>query len=187
MQAASKVPVRLGPTSQQFPRKVQSRRCSMLACLTERDLIETGLDEDDSNVVLASSEVIVHRAIYKSTSALAIVHCHPPHVVALSLIQDSIVPIDSEGSYFLHNVPVVSAQLTVGSSEVAEIMPKVLKKYKLAMLRGHGSLAIGQLLEEAYQWTSSFEESCRIIQIAHSLGVKPIKEYRKGAEQYKDW
>ncbi len=31
------------------------------------------------------------------------------------------------------------------------------------MVRGHGSFAVGQMLEEAFQWTSSLEASCKAL------------------------
>ncbi len=87
-----------------------TRRGSMLARLEERDLIEIGLEENDANIMLASTEIIVHRAIYQGTAAQAIVHTHPPYAIARSLVSDEIVPVDSEGSYLLHKVPVVAAE-----------------------------------------------------------------------------
>jgi L-fuculose-phosphate aldolase len=163
-----------------------TRRGSMLAHLEERDVIDTGLEETDANVMLASTEIVVHRAIYLETSAQAIVHSHPPYAIARSLVSEEIVPIDSEGSYLLHRVPVVAAELTAGSSEVAALLPRLLKEYDLVMLRGHGPFAIGHLLEEAYQLTSVFEMTCKIMAIAEGLG-QTVKEYRKGSERYKTW
>jgi L-fuculose-phosphate aldolase len=163
-----------------------TRRGSMLAHLDERDVIDIGLDENDANVTLASTEIIVHRAVYQATSALAIVHTHPPYAIAQSLLKDEIVPVDSEGSYLLHKVPVVEAQLTAGSAEVAELLPRWLKEYDLVMLRGHGPFAIGHLLEEAYQLTSVLEMACRILTISEGMGGD-VKEYRKGSDQYGTW
>ena len=163
-----------------------TRRGSMLAQLEERDVIEIGLEENDANVTLASTEIVVHRAIYQATSALAIVHTHPPYAIAQSLVKDEILPVDSEGSYLLHKVPVVAAQLTAGSTEVAELLPKWLKEYDLVMLRGHGPFAIGHLLEEAYQLTSVLEMACRILTVAEGMGAE-LKEYRKGSERYESW
>jgi L-fuculose-phosphate aldolase len=163
-----------------------TRRGSMLAQLAERDIIDIGLEENDANVTLASTEIVVHRAIYQQTSALAIVHTHPPYAIAQSLAKDEIVPVDSEGSYLLHKVPVVEAQLTAGSSEVAELLPTWLKEYDLVMLRGHGPFAIGHLLEEAYQLTSVLEMTCRILTISEGMGGE-LKEYRKGSDQYGSW
>ena len=119
-----------------------TRRGSMLANLTEEDIIETGIEKNDSNITLASTEIIVHRAIYQNTSALAIVHCHPPYAIALSLIEDDIIPIDSEGCYLFRKVPVLKSEYTIGSKEVAKGASKILKKYRLLMIKGHGCIAI---------------------------------------------
>ncbi len=139
-----------------------TRRGSMLGALTEEDVIETSLNEDDTFITVASTEIIVHRAIYKNTSAMAIFHAHPPITVAKSMIADEITLEDSEGSYILKKVPVVSAGLTVGAKEVAELLPNYLKSFKIVVLKGHGSFATGLLLEEALSYTSSLEHSMKI-------------------------
>lgn len=163
-----------------------TRRGSMIHNLTENDIIETGLYEDDSGIALASTELKVHRGIYKRTTAMSIVHAHPVNAIALSLDQDVIVPLDSEASYVLHKVPVLAAEHTIGSDEVMEIVSEALKKYKIVMLRGHGSFAIGNMLEEAYQYTSELEVAAQIINIVRSAGIK-VQEYRKDSEKYAQW
>ena len=167
-------------------RVVIKRRGAMLGRLKEGDLIETGLEKADSGVMLASTELVVHRAIYRATPALAIVHAHPRTAIALSLSRDEIVPIDNEGSYLLHKVPVVAAEFASGSAEMVERLPAALQEYKIAMLRGHGCFAIGQTLDEAFQWVSCLEESCQIILAAKTID-EPFLEYRKMSEDYKSW
>ncbi len=167
-------------------RLVITRRGSMLGRLRPGDLVETGLFRDDSGIALASSEIVVHRAIYAATSAQAVLHTHPPYGIVLSLEQDEIVPVDSEGSYLLHRVPVVAAEKTIGSKEMAELLSAALTRYKLCMLRGHGLFATGHMLEEAYQWTSAFEASARIAYLVRAVGIEPI-EYRHKSERYKGW
>jgi L-fuculose-phosphate aldolase len=167
-------------------RVVIKRRGAMLGRLKEGDLIETGLEKTDSGVMLASTELVVHRAIYRATPALAIVHAHPRTAIALSLSRDGIVPIDNEGSYLLHKVPVVAAEFASGSAEMVERLPAALQEYKIAMLRGHGCFAIGQTLDEAFQWVSCLEESCQIILAAKTID-EPFLEYRKMSEDYKSW
>ncbi|MDD4238013.1 MAG: aldolase [Desulfotomaculaceae bacterium] len=165
-------------------RIVITRRGSMLGHLEERDLIETGLAKNDSKIILASTEIGVHRAIYKGTSALAVVHAHPVHAIALSLLEDQIIPVDSEGAYLLHKIPVIGAEHTIGSQELEKSLPGLLSKYKIVVVRGHGSFAVGQMLEEAYQWTSSLEQVCRIICLTRTLQGE-IKDQRSA--KFKDW
>jgi L-fuculose-phosphate aldolase len=169
----------------QGDRLVITRRGLQLGQITAEDIVETGLYEDDSNIMLASSETPVHRAIYLNTAALAVVHAHTKAAIALSLVEDEIVPIDNEGSYLLHKVPVVSSELASGSS-IADLVAASLKQYKIIMVRGHGCFATGQLLEEAYQWVSCLEESSQILYYCRTLGGQ-IKEYRSGADQYHKW
>jgi len=114
--------------------------------LQEPDLIETGICKNDRCTPLASIELAVHRAIYQETPALAIVHAHPPHAVALSLVETEIVPNDAEGLAMIGRVPIL------------------------------GSFAIGQLLEEAYSCTTMLEESCKVTCLLKSLQVEPERE-----------
>lgn len=163
-----------------------SRRGSMLGRLKEQDIIETGLYKKDSGVTLASTELIVHRAIYLATPGLAVAHAHIRRAVALSLARDEIVPVDNEGSYLLKKVPVVEVEFASGTPQMANAVAEALKSYKIIMLRGHGSFAIGQTLEEAFQWTDALEEACEIILFSKMLG-EPMIEYRKKSDSYRDW
>jgi L-fuculose-phosphate aldolase len=167
-------------------RVVIKRRGAMLGNLKPHDLIETGLEKNDSGVALASTELIVHRAIYKATPALAVVHAHPRRAIAFSLSRDEIIPIDNEGSYLLKKVPVVAVEFASGSRQMAETIAEALESYKIVMMRGHGSFSTGQTLDEAFQWTDALEEVCEIILYAKQLGEEFI-EYRKHSEAYSKW
>ena len=162
------------------------RRGAMLGRLEPHDLIETRVDRNDSGVALASSELLVHRTIYMKTPALAIVHCHPRTAIAFSLSRDEIVPIDNEASYLLKKVPVIWEEFASGSPEMANNLADTLSKYKIVMMRGHGSFAIGQTLDEAFHWSSTLEESCEIALKAKLIN-EPFIEYRGMSEGYKKW
>jgi len=149
-----------------------TRTGSMLGHLQEADLIETGLFQDDANTPLASTEIGVHRAIYLKTGALAVVHAHSPHAVALSLAENELVPADAEGRYLLPRVPVLTPKETIASKELEDTLPPALRECKIAVVRGHGSFAAGKTLEEAYKWTASLEHSCRISFLARLTGCR---------------
>ena len=146
-----------------------TRRNCGLGCLEEHDLIETGLSKNDRNTPLASIELSVHRAIYRETSASAIVHAHPPHAVALSLTETEIVPTDTDGMSLMCKVPVLGWNMEVKPGGLADIIARALKKCRIVLVHGHGSFAIGQLLEEAHNYTDSLEESCQVICLLKSL------------------
>ena len=167
-------------------RIIIKRRGAQLGRLKFEDFIETKLDSKDSGITRASTELIVHRTVYQKTSALAVIHCHPRTAIALSLSRDEIIPIDVEGSYLLHKVPVVAAEFASGSQEMADLVADTLREYKILMLRGHGVFSIGQTLEEAFHWASCLEEACDIILETQLLGEER-KEFRKHSESYAKW
>jgi len=152
-------------------RLIITRRGSRLGCLHEHDLIETGISKNDRFTPLASVELAVHRAIYQQTPALAIVHAHPPHAVALSLTEIEIVPSDAEGVAIVEQVPVLGWHMKARPGGLADIIAQALKQHRLIMVHGHGSFAIGQLLEEAHNCTTTLEQSCRVICLLRSLQV----------------
>jgi L-fuculose-phosphate aldolase len=150
-------------------RIIITRRGSRLGCLDENDLIETGLTRNDRNTPLASVELAVHRAIYRETPAVAIVHAHPPHAVALSLTETEIVPIDTEGQSIMEQVPVLGWNTKVKPGSLGDEIAQALKQSRVVMVHGHGTFAIGQLLEEAHNYTTTLEESCQVICLLKSL------------------
>lgn len=150
-----------------------TRRSSALSSLEEQDLIETGIIKNDRFTPIASSELPVHRAIYQHTNATAIVHAHPPHAVALSLNETEIIPNDDEGKKLISYVPIVGhTPDTIVPGILADVVSDNFQHTRIVMVRGHGSFAIGQILEEAYQITAAFEESCKVLCLLKSLQVK---------------
>jgi len=135
-------------------------RC-MLGRITRNDVVEADAVGPGPNDSLASSELIVHRAIYRSTGAGAVLHAHPPHATLLSMVRDALVPIDPEGCSLLQKVSIVSVDRTVaaGSPESTGAVSEALRAYGIVMLKKHGSFARGDTLEDAYMLTSCLEAS----------------------------
>jgi L-fuculose-phosphate aldolase len=97
----------------------------------------------------------------------------------------------------LRKIPIVQAEFTAGSKDVARLASEKLREYKIVILRGHGVFSSGPVLEEAFEWCSVLEESARVIylnrllQMAQvgiaALGSAQNIEYRKHTEDYKSW
>lgn len=147
-----------------------TRRGSQLGCLNENDLIETGISKNNRATPLASVELPAHRAIFQQTVAQAIVHAHPPHAIALSLTETEIVPAD-EWLPVIGRVPVLGLNMEITPGGLADIIAQALKEHRIVMVHGHGSFAIGQLLEEAYSFTTALEASCQVSCLLKSLQV----------------
>ncbi len=69
---------------------------------------------------------------------------------------------------------------------MANNLAAALQQYKIVFLRGHGSFAIGQTLDEAFHWSSTLEESCEIILTAKIIN-EPFIEYRGMSNAYNKW
>ena len=154
-----------------------TRRGSQLGCLGENDLIETGICHNNRATPLASSELPVHRAIYRQTSAQAIVHAHPPHAVALSISGVDIL-CPQEGLTGIGRVPVLGKGMDIVPGALAEAIAEAFKEHRIVMVFSHGSFAIGQLLEEAYGLTTGLEAGCQVSCLLRSLNIESRKESR---------
>ncbi len=150
-----------------------TRTGSMLGHLEAEDVVETSLSRREPPHAKASMELPVHLAIYRATSAQAILHAHPPSAVALSLLDEAIVPADSEGGYILGRVPVIAAKNVVASAEVADRASSLLQAHRAVLVKGHGSFAAGGSLEEALKFTTTLEASAKILLLARGAGWRP--------------
>lgn len=137
------------------------------------------LDSDPAQIVLmplngratpgASSEWRVHTAIYTETEHKAVVHAHPSHAVALSLLLESeIVTIDSEGKMLAPKISIVDG--SPGTVELAENVAMGLKTSNIVIAKGHGTFAAGKDLDQAYLFTSLCEHACKVLYLAKSYG-----------------
>ena len=152
-----------------------TRRGGMLNCLNENDLIETGVSKNSRATPLASTDLNIHRAIYRETQALAVVHAHPPHAVALSMTDKEIIPSVEDFS-LIGTVQVVGWSDELEKECLADIVARTLQQHRIIIVHNHGSFAIGQLLEEAYNVTTALEQSSQVFCLTRSLQVGPIKD-----------
>ncbi len=144
-------------------RMVITRSGTALDEITGDNIVEVGIRDTSSLDMIASSEAVVHREIYRRTSVLAIIHAHCPYSVVESLLAgpgNVIVPVDSEGQYFLGDIPVVGGG--IGSSELAKNLADSLSGHRGAVVFSHGTFATGRTLGEAYIVTTQLEHSCRV-------------------------
>ncbi|MDD2523965.1 MAG: class II aldolase/adducin family protein [Endomicrobiaceae bacterium] len=139
------------------------RHGAMLGYLTEKDIVHINL-HDESKDKLASLEAKVHRAIYLNNPDIkAIAHAHTIYATVISFKNKIIKPIDSEGAFYLPQIPVLSCEQTICSTEVADKIPELISKYKVAIVKTHGTFAGGKTLEEACLYLSVVENASKII------------------------
>ena len=109
-------------------RVIIKKRAAMLYWLEAEDLISVSLDEDDSACLLASTELDVHREIYRHTDAMAVIHAHCPYTTVLSMIEDEITAIDAEGIFTIKKIPVIEVDIPAGGISSGRSSPSRVKE-----------------------------------------------------------
>jgi L-fuculose-phosphate aldolase len=131
-----------------------------LGFLTAKDLVRidaAGKPLNDQQ--RASSETPMHVAVYAATDAQAIVHVHPPMVLAFSVAHESFLPVSFEEKYTIGEVPVIP-QDTPTVTKLEKVVEE-LKYHPVVIIKGHGTVAIGKNFQEAFLLTDLLEEAVR--------------------------
>jgi L-fuculose-phosphate aldolase len=151
-----------------------------LGFLRPEDLVRIDQDGKPSNPgQRPSSETPMHLAVYQGTDAQAIVHVHPPMVLAFSLTHESFVPVSFEEKYTIGEVPII-AQDTPTVTQPAEVVEQ-LKYHPVVIIKGHGTVAIGKDLQDAFLFTDLLEEAihCQLFKdgagATQSIATSPDK------------
>ncbi len=147
-----------------------TRTGSQLGRLRAGDVVAVPLVASPGSDEGASSELVVHRAIYQALPEVGgVCHAHSMSAVLCAMLGDVVSPLDSEARLLMGEVPVLESPQTVGSELVARLMSETLGPVPVAILRGHGPFAAGKTLEDAYRWVSVLEYSCKLILQARAL------------------
>ena len=110
-----------------------------------------------------SSETPLHLAAYAATDAGAVIHVHPPEIIAYCRGRDKFVPLSFEEEYSLGWVPVIphDGPTVTDTGPVAE----ELRLHPVVILQDHGTVARGRDLKEAFLITDLLAEAvhCRLV------------------------
>jgi L-fuculose-phosphate aldolase len=123
----------------------------------------TVIDTDGSIVdgdLEPTSEVPLHLAIYRSTAARAITHTHATTSVAIGLVADEI-PLVHYAMLALGGAVNVAPYARYGTQELADHVVAAMHGKQAALMRNHGSIAIGSSLAKATDNLELLEWSAR--------------------------
>jgi L-fuculose-phosphate aldolase len=117
-----------------------------------------------------SVEFRFHLGIYKARSDVgAVLHAHPPHATAHAIANQELPLFSGPGRIMLKKVPLL-ASAPPGSEELAGIVVKAFSDRAImsALLSGHGVVAVGADMYEAFNYLDWTEDAA---QIAFLLGL----------------
>ncbi|MER5184273.1 class II aldolase/adducin family protein [Streptomyces sp. NPDC002896] len=157
------VSVRVGGTVLVTPSGVPYDR------LTPQDAVAVDLDGNQVLGDLApTSELPMHLAIYRSTSARAVVHTHAVHATAVSTLVPEL-PLIHYMAAALGGPVRVAPYALYGTDELAEKMLHALADRTGCLLQNHGTITYGATLDQAYDRTAQLEWMCRVWLTASAL------------------
>ncbi|MFE7569443.1 class II aldolase/adducin family protein [Streptomyces sp. NPDC057539] len=137
--------------------------------LTAEDTV--GVDLEGRQVLgefTPTSELPLHLAVYRNTSATALVHTHAVHATAVSTLVPELPLIHYMAAALGGSVRVAPYAL-YGSDELAGHMLHALRDRNACLLQNHGTVAYGDSLAQAYDRTAQLEWMCRLWLTASSL------------------
>jgi L-fuculose-phosphate aldolase len=136
------------------------------------DLVEVSLSgEPLAGRNRASSELGLHLAAYAArTDVGAVVHAHPAHATAFTLVGES-VPDGVLAELMLTVGPVALCPFALpGTAELGRAVTPYFVDHDVVLLAHHGAVAVGRSLREAHFAMESLEHGARMIHLARQLG-----------------
>jgi L-fuculose-phosphate aldolase len=155
-----------------------------LGFLAPENLVEIDLDgRAVKKKQQPSSETPMHLAIYRGTEARAIVHAHPSTVLVFSLSHGTFVPVSFEEKYTIGEVSIVG-QETPTVTDPTEVVEE-LRLRPVVILQGHGTVAIGKDLQDAFLLTDLIEEAVHCQMLREQSAGRPAPPSRAPAKARK--
>lgn len=125
-----------------------------------------------------SSEIGIHLVCYEERKEMrAVLHCHPPHAVALTVAGiDLQTPVIPEIVVTIGGIP-TAPYGTPGTSELPDSIRDLVRCTDTLIMKNHGSVCVGTNLLDAFKKLDMLEHTAKILSIAHSVGnVQPLKD-----------
>ncbi|MEE8349267.1 MAG: class II aldolase/adducin family protein [Acidobacteriota bacterium] len=142
-------------------------------------IVEVNLDitPEEAKARNLYREVFIHASIYRELPDVkAVVHTHAPNAVALGTLRvpdNKILPTTNPGANLGNFIPVFPTVGLIGSPEKGLQVAQTLQGQNGLLLRGHGTVVVGNNLEQAVLRTIYLEFEARSQMTARAAG-EPI-------------
>ena len=172
--------------------------------IMEYDLDSNPLDERGRESV---RERYIHGEIYKARpEVVAVVHNHSPSVIPFSVTGVPMKPIYHMAAFIGDGVPnfeirkvAKGTDLLVKTPKLGAALAKTLGKSSAALMRGHGSVTVGENIARAVGRSIYLEQSARLQMQAMTLSKKvtyldagevkasaPVQDYKRAWPMWRE-
>jgi len=149
------------------------------ALVKPEDIIIYRLDSDTQDPRTGYLERFIHGEIYAARPDVhAVVHSHSASVIPFSISEVPLRAVWHMAGFLgtktavfeMRNFAGDASDLIIGDRKLGEALSHVLSASAVVLMRGHGSVAVGENVEQAV-WRSVFTElNARVQLAAHGLG-----------------
>jgi L-fuculose-phosphate aldolase len=117
-----------------------------------------------------STETGIHLVSYEERPDMkAVLHCHPPHAVALTIagidLQQPVIP---EIIVTIGGIPTAPFG-TPGTHELPDSIREIVRCSDTLVMQNHGSVTLGVNLLDAFKKLDMLEHTARILWLAHTV------------------
>ncbi len=131
-----------------------------------------------------SSEIRMHTYVYRHRPDVqAVIHAHPPYVVALSVAGISLAEVVLPEVVLAIGAIVDCGYATPTTEDVVQVMKQPVQEGRNALiLARHGSVTLGKTMQEAFCRLETVEHVAKVTAIARSIGnvsILPQEEINK--------
>ena len=126
---------------------------------------------DSPHGLSPTSELRMHLAVYSSRPDVrGIIHAHPIHATALSLLRfDLATPVIPESMFSFGKIGVADFAIPTTEAVVNAVRP-LLTEHDAIILKKHGSLTLGEDIMASYYRLESLEHTCEILYKTSCIG-----------------
>ena len=124
-----------------------------------------------------STETGIHLVSYRERPDVrAVLHCHPPHAVALTLAGiDMQIPVIPEIIVTIGGIP-TAPFATPGTDELPNSIQAIVRCSDTVVMQNHGSVTLGANLLDDFKKLDMLEHTAKILWLANCVGtVKPLE------------
>ena len=148
--------------------------------VTSADLVEYDLEGNPitANAPRGYTERFIHAAIYKARPDVrSVVHAHTPSVVTFTVSSIPLRPIYHVAAFLLPGVPIYDIRKVAGHQGMlvsdlrsGAALAETLGDKAIALMRGHGYVAVGSVIPEAVHRSIVLDVNARMQMEAIGLG-----------------
>jgi len=119
-----------------------------------------------------SSELPIHRLIYRSFPCRAVIHCHPPLANAYFAVYPELKVLTFETQFYLPDIPVVKQKGI--NVTCLEAVIRALKNSRIVVVKNHGVFSIADNFQQALKPILILEEAVKVAAVARLFKKKSL-------------